>query len=255
VLRQADPVTGDTATLPGLTGFGSALAVSPDGWYLASSAPDHPVIVRDLSNGTVTDYALRFSQERVNPIAFSPDAAELLFEVDGGSFNRTRHRLSLNDGTDQPVSLPDDVLEVLLYRWDASGLQVFGEVYHEHPGQYHVLNLTTATSVQVGLVTREEPPYEWYEEAGAAWSADGTRVAYWTFCCFLYEGELFDATCTVPRYALYVANTRTGARDRVAYTAGGGGPTAFSPDGKRIVYHMHGRTATVEGEFYVVEVP
>jgi Tol biopolymer transport system component len=80
-----------------------------------------------------------------------------------------------------------------------------------------------------------------------AWSRDGSRVAYWTGLCLKWT-DLFD--CGVARYALYVADARTGTRTRAAYVSGSAGPAVFSPDGGRIVYH----NGEARG-FYVVDVP
>jgi len=255
VLRAADPIAGGMRTLR--SGVEPTLAVSPDGERLAYLAGRDPqnytdsLIVRDLSNGAETNYGRYDRYESGGPIVFSPDGTELLYEVrNSATLSRILYRLSLDGGTDELVSLPDRA-RARLIRWGASGIEVLAEISQEYPSEYHVLNLTTGGSVQVGSITRGEgEPYENWVSRYAAWSMDGTRVAYWTIRCIEWA-QMFD--CSLTRCALFVADTRTGTRVRVAYTSDRTGPTAFSPDGTRIVYH--GAPENSSGNFYVVEVP
>jgi Tol biopolymer transport system component len=244
VLRVADPVGGGTSTLRSVR-WEAALAVSPDGQHLAYVTSDS-LIVRDLSSGTETHYA-DFDQEttaHAGPILFSPDGSELLYVVrDRISLSRILHRLSLDDGADELVSLPE-LAHARLFHWGVSGLEVLLEQWNLR--EFHVLNFTTGESVQVGSAQREEGgPIEQLGWWNHAWSIDGTRVAYWIHRCF---GVTAMFECVVGRSALFVADTRWGTWVRVAYTAGSG-PIVFSPDGTRLVYHDS------DGDFYVVEVP
>jgi len=186
-----------------------------------------------------------------DPIVFSADGTELLYEtMEGVSLLRVLRRWSLDTGVDQLVSIPEG--RARLFYWGVDGIQVLAEVLEEYPSQYHVLNLSTGASAQVSLIqSGEDVPYQQLVWGNEAWSADGTQVAYWTATCFSWAG-LFD--CDVERRSLYVADTRTGDRERVVNTSDGSGPVAFSPDGTRLVY-FSSPPAQVEGRFYLVELP
>ncbi len=251
VLRTSDPAGTERTELRG--SISSALAVSPDGRRLAyravpeSGSDAVSVIVRDLVTGNET----HFADHAGDPIVFSPDATELLYEVrELPSLSRVLHRWSLDAGVDQVVSLPAG--EARLFQWSADGIQVLAEVHDDFPAQYHVLDLFTGASVQVSLIqSGQDVPYEQLVWGHAAWSPDGTQVAYWTARCIEWA-ELFD--CEIGRTSLYVADTRTGERARVVNTSDGSGPVAFSPDGTMLVY-FSSPPAQVEGRFYLVELP
>jgi len=186
VLRVADPLGVSTSTLG--TGVGGPLAVSPDGRQLAYDA----VIVRDLLSGADRHY-----QETGGPIAFSPDGTELLYGVLELVTLSQVHRLSLDDGTHELVALPDGVLRTQLFHWGASGIEVLAEVFQQYPSEYYVLNLTTGGSVKVGSIRPGERE-RWLGE-GAAWSMDGTRVAYWTWRCLEWGAKTSRAVWRVSR--------------------------------------------------------
>ena len=238
LLRVTDPVGGSTSTLRSVR-WEAALAVSPDGQHLAYVTSDS-LIVRDLSSGTETHYETTYDP---GPILFSPDGSELLYGVrDPVSLSLILSRLSLDDGADELVSLPSidsHRAHARLFRWGASGIEMLADLLSLT--ELHVLNLTTGESVQVGSVQWGEH-ISWRDHA---WSIDGTRVAYWIGRCFAVTAMF---KCTLGRNALFVADTRSGTRVRVAYTAGYG-PTVFSPDGTRLVYNDS------DGDFYVIEVP
>jgi hypothetical protein len=200
------------------------------------------LIVRDLSSNAETYHADFARMGRSGPIAFSPDGTELLNGY--GVAGLTLHRLSLADGTGVSIPLPDAV-HARLFHWGTSGIEMLGELIY--PQQIHVFNLTTGESVQVGSIQRGEGvPYEDFGHRYHAWSSDGTRVAYWTSRCLAWAA-LFD--CSISRQSLFVADTRSGSRVSVAYTGAGSGPTVFSPNGTRLVYHDS------DGGFYLVDVP
>ena len=251
VLRAADPVGGGTSTLR--SRVAPALAVSPNGQQLAyvargDSREYDSLIVRSLSSGSESYHGDYDGQNGDGgPILFSPDGTELLYGQ-WVPLSWPLRRVALGDGTGQTITLPDGVVRAQLFHWGASGIEALAEVSQQYPSDYRVLTLSTGASVQVGaLRSGEGVPWEGWVSGFEAWSTDGSRVAYWIGRCLQWS-DLFD--CGVARYALYVADARTGTRTRVAYTGGGAGPTVFSPDGGRIVYH-----SPSTGEFYVVDVP
>jgi Tol biopolymer transport system component len=87
-------------------------------------------------------------------------------------------------------------------------------------------------------------PYE-IAAGSPAWSLDGTHVAYWIGQCFDFSTSL---ECVLARYALFVADVRTGTWSRVGLTSAAPGSSALSPDGTRLVYHVS------DGAFYLVEL-
>ncbi len=253
-LRVADPSGGRMSTLR--SGVSPALAVSPDGRYLVyvargSSSDYDSLIVRDLTSGAERHYADYDGQRGTGgPILFSANGTDLLYGQWVSSAWPLR-RLSLADGAGETVSLPDGVFYAQLFHWGASGIEALAEVSE----QYRVLNLTTGGSVLVGTIQQtDEAPYEGWAAGHEAWSADGSRVAYWIGRCHQWAG-VFD--CAVIRYALYVADAHSGTRVRVAYTSRGPGPTVFSPDGRRILYYGGASVyySATGGEFYSVDVP
>ena len=233
VLRVADPFNGGVTTLR--SGVGAALALSPDGQQLAYVSLDDSthqwdsLIVRDLLSGAETHYGTGNGL----PILFSPDGTELLYEV-RGAYPLTVRRLSLGDGTSDPVSLPG-INRVRLFHWDASGLKVLIE---QGRREYYVRNLGTGESIQVGAG-------EHLQFWGATWSTDGTCIAYWIYSCLELAGLDY---CKEPRLSLFVAGVRSGTWVRLARVKDSGGPTVFSPDGTRIVYSLGGK-------LYVSDVP
>ena len=234
-LRVADRASGEVTTLR--SDVPQFLALSPDRQQLAykslgdSTGQHDSLIVRDLSNGVEMSYGTGIG----SPILFSPDGTELLYQGYQGSANPfTVRRLSLSDGRSEPVSLPDAGPR-WLFHWDDSGLRVFSKSGID----YHVHNLTTGDSIHVGV------DFLGTVSGGRTWSTDGTRVSYWTSDCL----ESGGFACLDWRLSLFVADTRSGSRVRVAYTkAGRVGPTVFSPDGRRIVYSL-------DGDLYISEVP
>ena len=254
-LRAADPAGGDVTTLR--AGRAWALAVSPDGQHLAYQIQDS-VLVRDMDSGIEYHYPVLGAARPINPrlgaarpITFSPDGAELLYEVrDPVSLSRTLRRLSLEDGTSKIVPLPQAITRH--FHWGASGVMVLAEVVHEHQSEYSVFNLTTGESVQVASVPRgERVPYTQFHWGRETWSMDGTRVAYWTGTCHEWADFL---NCSIQRRALFVADTRSGARARVVYTSRDSSPVVFSPDGTRLAY-FSSESVVSPGDFYVVDVP
>jgi len=248
-LRLANPAGGVISALR--VNVGPALAVSPDGRYLAyvawgSSRDYDSLIVRDLASGAERYYADYDGRTGSGgPITFSADGTALLYGQ-WAPFSWPLRRLSLSDGAGATVSLPDGVFYAQLFHWGGRGIEALAEVMQQYPSDYRVFDLTTGGSVQVGTIhTGQGAPLEAWVEGGEAWSADGTRVAYWIERCLQWAGF---ANCGVARYALFVADARTGSRVRVAYTDRGTGPTVFSPDGRRLVYH-----SDAGGEFYVVQ--
>ena len=246
-LHVADPVGGGTRTLRNGVG---PLAVSPDGRHLAfvasgGSPETDSLIVRDLSSGAERHYADYDGRKGMDggPVAFSPDGGELLYGQWTSLVGVSLRRVSLGSGAGQTVTLPAGVFPQLL-DWDASGIRALVN----HGSSWHVLNLTTGGSVEVGsLQNGEGRPYEGWQIGAESWSADGTRVAYWIGRCFSWRA-MFD--CGVARYALLVADTRTGTRVRVAYTSLEPGRSVFSPDNRRIAYRNYDADA-----LYVVDVP
>jgi hypothetical protein len=251
VLRVADPAGGGVTTLR--SRVEAALAMSPNGAELAyvvmgESREFDSLIVRTVADGSERYYGDYDGRDgEGGPILFSPDGTELLYGQ-WASLLWPLRRLSLGDGTGQPVTLPGGVTHAQLFHWGASGIQALAEVSGQYPSDYQVLTLSTGASVQVGTLPQgESVPYEMWIPGYEAWSRDGSRVAYWTGLCLKWT-DLFD--CGVARYALYVADARTGTRTRAAYVSGSAGPAVFSPDGGRIVYH----NGEARG-FYVVDVP
>jgi len=248
-LRRVNPRVGGTSALR--SAVGPALAVSSDGQYLAyvawgSSIDYDSLIVRDLKSGAERYYADYDGRTGTGgPIAFSADGTALLYGQ-WAPFSWPLRRLSLSDGAGATVSLPDGVFHAQLFHWGGSGIGALAEVSQQYPSDYRVFDLTTGASVQVGAIqTGQGVPLEAWVEGYEAWSADGTRVAYWIERCLRWAGF---ADCGVARYALFVADARTGSRVQVAYTDRGAGPTVFSPDGRRIVYH-----SSAGGEFYAIQ--
>jgi len=245
VLRMASLRGGGISTLRSDVG-GAALAVSPDGRRLAyiawavSETDSDSLLVRDLWSGAETHYPHQgFGQ----PITFSPDGTELLYH-DDDPWPVILRRLLLGDGTDQRLALPDTVQPRMVH-WGPSGIAVFTD--HGYPARYYVFDLATGASVQVGAMQGLEGGAYEITLHHAAWSMDGTQVAYWIGRCYEYASPFGE--CVLPRYALFVADARSGTWSRVAYTGAEPGPSAFSPDGTRLVYH------TSDGEFYLVAVP
>lgn len=216
------------------SGVLSPLALSPDGRLLAYRVMDS-LFVQELSSGTETHFP---HLGEGWPILFSPDGEELLYREEPIS-PLTFRRVSLRDSTSERVEGTGGV-RPLLFHWGSSGIEVLSE--QGVPEQYYVINLETGATVQVG-----DAEGEWHAWGigRAAWSRDGTHVAYWIGRCF--EVDLFD--CVLARYALFVGDTRSGTWSRVAYTSAGSGPVAFAPDGRHLVYF------DPEGKFYLVTVP
>jgi Tol biopolymer transport system component len=245
VLRTASLRGGGVSTLRSDMA-GGALAVSPDGRLLAyvahrvSETDSDSLFVRDLSSGTETHY---LHQGFGQPITFSPDGAELLYH-DDAPWPVILRRLSLGDSTNERVALPDTVLPRMVH-WGPSGIAVFTDF--GYPVTYWVMDVATGASVQVGAMQGPEGGAYEITMHHAAWSTDGTQVAYWIGRCYEFESPFGD--CVLARYALFVADTHSGTRSRVAYTSAEPWSSVFSPDGTRLVYH------TSDGEFYVVAVP
>jgi hypothetical protein len=250
VLREAEVAGGGVTTLRPLGD--AALAIAPSDPVLAFRGPGDSLIVRDLASGLETAFtdALQLGEFDivVGPIAFSPDGAEVLYEVrDMSTLSRRRHRLSIAGGTTQDVTLPFGSPD--LFRWDPSGISVVDEVLSGEQWEYRVLDLTDNRATTIGVIAYPPSPYEVFVGRNGAWSDDGTRIAYWTYQCLDFE----DFDCLLSRHALFVADARSGAHERVAYSDGMG-PTAFSPDGRRLVYYRSGTDAS-GGALYVVAVP
>ena len=250
VLREADVAGGGVTTLRPL-GDG-ALAVAPSDPVLAFRGSGDSLIVRDLASGLETAFTdalhLGESDVLIGPIALSPNGAEVLYEVrDMSTLSRRRHRLSIADGTTQDVALP--FLTPDLFRWGPSGISVVDQVLNGEQWEYRVLDLADGRATTIGVIAYPPSPYEVFVEGNGAWSDDGTRVAYWTYRCLDFE----DFDCALWRYALFVADAHSGERERVAYSDGMG-PTAFSPNGRRLVYSRSGTDAE-GGSLYIVAVP
>jgi hypothetical protein len=251
VLREAEVAGGGVTTLRPLGD--AALAIAPGDPVLAFRGPGDSLIVRDLASGLETAFTdalhLGASDVLVGPIAFSPNGAEVLYEVrDMGTLSRRRQRLSIADGTTQDVAVP--VFTPDLFRWGPSGISVVDQVLVGEQWEYRVLDLADGRATTIGVIVYPPSPYEIFVEENGAWSDDGTRIAYWTYQCLDWE-DLFD--CGLWRYALFVADAQSGERERVAYSDGMG-PTAFSPDGRRLVYSRSGSEGD-GGSLYIVGVP
>jgi hypothetical protein len=127
---------------------------------------------------------------------------------------------------------------------------VVDEVLSGEQWEYRVLDLANGSATTIGVIAYPPSPYEIFVESNGAWSDDGTRIAYWTYRCLDFE-DFTD--CALWRYALFVADAQSGERERVAYSDGMG-PTAFSPDGRRLVYSRSGSEGD-GGALYIVGVP
>ncbi|UCG86493.1 MAG: PD40 domain-containing protein [Gemmatimonadota bacterium] len=141
-LRVGDPDDGGASALRSVR-WDAPLAVSPNGRRLAyvarrASQEGHSLIVRDLAGGAET-YHVDFHEDTTfseGPILFSPDGSELLYEVRVRStLRRIRHRLSLDHGGDEVVSLPSGA-HAQQFRWGASGIEVLVEL--GSPAEFHV---------------------------------------------------------------------------------------------------------------------
>ncbi len=248
-LRVANPTGGIPSSLR--SGVLSPLAMSVDGRYLAyveQSSTSESLVVRDVASGAERRYAdSGAGNEITGPILFSPDGAELLYQQ-GYSVSRTYRRLSLVTGASAALVLPD--LFPQLLHWGASGIEalVWGN------SEYRVHRLAAGTSVRVGaLASASTGVYEGFQWGHEAWSADGTRVAYWVGRCHHFAGW---GNCAIARYALFVADAHTGEHVQVALTSGEPGPTAFSPDGRRIVYSSGAASFDARPvALYLVQVP
>jgi Tol biopolymer transport system component len=77
----------------------------------------------------------------------------------------------------------------------------------------------------------------------AAWSPDGSRIAFWTHACI--EGDV--GACTRGQSSLHVLDPFDGAESIVAVAHGdtAGEYLAFSPDGARIAYVFGGMIYSV----------
>lgn len=247
--------TGDSiTTLRDSVPYNTTIAVSPNGRLLAWVAGrDYEggndfVVVRDLLSESETQYAVAEGQGKV--ITFSPDATELLYDVrENFSTVDILHRLALADGIDRVV--PTRPHYAQLFRWGSSGIEVLAEVFPTSgsviSSEYRVLNLMTGGSVQVGEIQRDyDGSFQQPARLYSAWSNDGGQVAYWISSVWYEWG--------VGRWALFVADTRTGNRVRVALGTSCG-PTVFSPDGRRVVYFRGPVGDSDTGTFYVVDVP
>ncbi len=254
-LRVAHGIGDSVTTVHDNVGEGVSIAVSASGklvaWVERHSIAEggDSVVVWDVLSGRETRYQ---HIGHGSAITFSPDDAELLFLWSFPSF-RTHlddrsylARLSLGDGVVQSVDGRPESAQ--LYRWGSSGIEVLAEVSptsdSDVPSEYRVLNLMTGSSVQVATIRRD--PYEEFVSGYAAWSSNGDRIAYWVRSWYV-EG-------VVRRNALFVADTRTGNRVRVAFTDAAG-PMVFSPDGMRVVYFSYPAGDAYPGTFYEVDVP
>lgn len=206
----------------------AALALSRDGRKLAFARTlDDTVTVLDLVTGDSVVF------QGGKPLAFSPDGSELMFQVGQPSV----WRRVLATGVEQRVPLELSITDLPgPMAWDSRGIWLFVDRFD---GGAAVRNITLGTSA---VIATFEPLKRVRE---VTWLADERRVGFWEERC---SPSSPAGSCVVSEARLVVADRVTGERSVVAAAVGTGGPMAFSPDSRSVVYQF-------DGALYLSPVP
>ncbi|MGD2135857.1 MAG: hypothetical protein PVF27_06840 [Gemmatimonadales bacterium] len=215
-----------------------AVALAPGGEYLlygtnlSTNRSQVDLWSYDMASGTSTSFATG------EPVAFSPDGAELLYVADDGTFQIA----TLASGATRPEDLGLGGSSQGAIRWTADGLQVLFSRYNfDRVGDdYYLRDVSAGTTA---LFYQES-----FDDDGnevQAWSGEGGRMALWFQTCL--EGDV--QTCESFHSALYVVGVPSGAETWVAGVRDAQVRFAsFSPDGGRVAY-------IISGQLYVSAVP
>ncbi|HWO90130.1 MAG TPA: hypothetical protein VNL98_13375 [Gemmatimonadales bacterium] len=228
VARVISPWGGEPREVARASLLWAALAISADGRRLAYSRTfGDTVTVLDLQTADTITF------QGGKPLAFSPDGSELLFQVGPPSV----WRRVLATGAEQRLQLGLSVTDIPgPMVWDSRGLWLYVDRFD---GGAVVRNLTAGTSV----VVAEYEPLKRVREV--TWLRDQRRVGFWEERC---SSSGSAGSCEVTETRLIVADRDSGERTVVASTVGVGGPMAFAPDSRSVVYQL-------DGALYMSRVP
>ena len=208
-----------------------AVAASSDDVHVAGSWTG--VSIYDASLGAILQPTLPagFTWDLLD---FSPAGDQLFVGSSGGAMG-----VILDLGGTLVGSLSLDIKQGAFtsVSWAPGGIRVLQAVtYNNGPNQ--IQNLTTGTVTSIDSR---------YGARCAAWSPDGTKVAFWDGVC---PASGCDPTNSNIRSHLFVADTESGSETSIAEgTAIGYGQMVFSPDGTRIAYIFDNE------DMYVSDVP
>ena len=168
-------------------------------------------------------------------VAWAPDASEVLcMSPDVVQPFRTFTRISLSNGSRQPVSMAQEISDYPgIVRWDASGLRIISSGY----------NAVSVFDGNTSKVTVLLPAGDILTGPGIdpdhfAWSQDGRRVAFWTRQCVRNIGW---TSCGGSQAVLTVADLASNTVRQVAiyhYSGLQTGAIAFSPDGTHLLHSL-----------------
>ena len=250
--RTVRTIRGEVA--PGVFGMISAIALSPDGRWLAvgsvGAVGDSPIRLYGFSSGGLVAL-LRGHKSTVADLAFSPDGRKLisgqlgrntfaiLWDVSTPSAPRLLHRLKghgihvkavrfVPDGQRVVTGSDDGVLRL----WQVSDGRLIKEL-HGHRGD---IDRSVAVRRSDGLIASGDFRGEirlWNSKTGEYIQTLAKLRSGIMALVFSPDGEYLLATQRRRPYHAIVLNVTTG-RKRVTFTEAGGtvGGAAISPDGK-----------------------
>jgi hypothetical protein len=225
-----------TDRAPATTALGGAdgalVLGGPDDRLAAFIVAPDSLFVHDVGSGQ--SHYVRTGCVRV--VAFAPQGDVLLCRLDGP---RDQGYALVNLASSQATPVAALVGEngtMRLVRWDEDALRVLFTVNN----RFRMRNVDGATSIQLWSPSTAAYLMRSLDFLHYAWSADGTRFAFWTHECLEINRV---GQCTQGQSVLYIIELKnnTGTMAAVVKGSRGGEQISLAPNGRAVAYAFNGR--------------